>query len=222
MAPSDPLEPLRRQQESIRRMVRPSMIELIQNQQTRIQQLQNQQAVVQQAQCALERQRRAIDVIDSPTMRLILGNQQRISLVFGQSPLLRLLREQPARWDALVTPSVVAQVESHQADLIVRVAEASESEQEEGGQAPAWFGAPSWSVPCGRSKVCSRRLKVLTSALTAGKMALDAPIPTAVIALLLMLCAAAEFSLWPSQAEGRGFETRRPLHTFVLQTLPPL
>ena len=200
MAPSDPLEPLRRQQESIRRMVRPSMIELIQNQQTRIQQLQNQQAVVQQAQCALERQRRAIDVIDSPTMRLILGNQQRISLVF-QSPLLRLLREQPARWDALVTPSVVAQVESYQADLIVRVAEASESEQEEGGQAPAWFGAPSWSVLLWEIEGLLKALEVLTSALTAGKMALDAPIPTAVIALLLMLCAAAEFSLWLAKNE---------------------
>jgi len=90
-----------------------------------------------------------------------------------------------------------------QADIANRVIDAAEgspaSETEEGNLDAGegvWFGAASWSALLAEIEGLLKALEVLVAAMTASKMELNAPIPTAVLALLVVLVSASELALW--------------------------
>ena len=229
MAGTDPFEQSRQLNEHLRNLLNPPALrrlQEIQRAQTRIRDLMDPPALRQLRQVQ-EAQERIRDLMDPPALRqlrqiqetqerlreLMIGppaaqqlrqlqeQQARMQALF-ENPVVRSLREQRSEWDDALTPEVVADIDSFQADLTSRVVSAAEAEAEETGTAPAeesggvWFGAASWAALLAEIEGLLKALEVMTAAMTGSQMALHAPIPTAILALLIVLCSASEFALW--------------------------
>jgi hypothetical protein len=226
MSLPDPFEPIRKQNERIRDALDPPVmgqLRQLQAQQARIreqminppvmrhlQQLQEHHArirdliiappALRQLQQLEEQQARIQKMINPPSLRQLqqLEEQQaRMQALFG-TPIIRSLREERAEWDELLTPEAVAEIESFQADLASRVAPPEEAREAPG---EAWLGAASWAALLAEIEGLLKALEVIVAAMTASKMALDAPIPTAIVALLIVLVSASEFALWLAKRE---------------------
>ncbi|MHB1570674.1 MAG: hypothetical protein ACYC0H_15920 [Solirubrobacteraceae bacterium] len=187
----DPFESLRRQAETLTQFLQPAAVDVLLKEHLRIQEF-----VLQPAIGRMLEANRKIDALFAPAMlRLVRQNQERVTALFDSSAL-RILRDDPTRWGAFVTPEVIAQVDAYQDELIDRVADASNADSvEDGSESGAWFGALSWTGLLWEIEGIIKALEVLTAGLTAANMLESVP-PTVLIALLLMLCTAAEFALW--------------------------
>jgi hypothetical protein len=176
----------------------------LQEQQARIQKLINPPGL-QQLRQLQEQSARIQKLINPPglqQLRQLEEQQARLQALF-ENPVVSSLSERRAEWNDLLTPEAITEIDSFQADLAnrvvasgERVAEAGEAEVE-----GVWFGAASWATLLAEIEGLLKAMEVITSAMTASKMALHAPVPTAILALLIVLISATEFALWLAKQE---------------------
>lgn len=190
----DPLQGILEQQQRIREMVESPGLRMIQDQSRRVRDMVD-PPVLRRIREQNERYR---GLVDPPVLRRMRDQQRRLE-TYMQSPFYRSLREDRESWDSLLSAPLVDQIADYQVDLAERVREATTSEvtvDSPEGLEEVWFGAPSWAVLLWEIEGLLKSVELITAAMTTSKVALDAPIPDVLLALIVMVIGAAELALW--------------------------
>ena len=183
---ADSTDPFRQQQETVRRLVRNPALGLAREQKQRIQDVLDPPAMRR----IREQQQRIQDVLDPPAMRRI---REQLTVLLN-SPPLQSIKAEPDVWLSALPSDVVSDLDDYETSLRGRVTAAADVRSEEGASG-VWFGAASWSVLVHELEGLLKVQELLAAGLTAANMTVGEP-PTALIAVLIMLVAAAELALW--------------------------